>query len=48
MIRPWVGTAVLDAGKRFRRIKGHAEMPVLLEALGRLHRRPVEAKTAAA
>jgi hypothetical protein len=48
MIRRWVGIAVIDARKRFRRPKGHAETPVLLETLGRLHRGPLDAKTVAA
>lgn len=30
--------AVLDAHRRFRRLKRHREMPLLLEALDRLHR----------
>lgn len=33
MIRRWVGLAVLDAQGRFRRLKGHREMPLLIEAL---------------
>jgi hypothetical protein len=48
MIRRWVGMAVLDAKNRFRRLKGDAEMPVLLEALGRLHRGVLDAQTDAA
>jgi transposase-like protein len=48
MIRRWVGMAVLEARKRFRRLKGHSEMPLLVEALGRLHLTPLAAKTDAA
>lgn len=33
MIRRWVGTAVLDAQRRFRRIRGHDGMPFLLAVL---------------
>jgi putative transposase len=45
MIRRWVGVAVLDAKKHFRRLKGHREMPLLLEALDRLHRDRLAAQT---
>jgi putative transposase len=48
MIRRWVGMAVLDAQKRFRRLKGHREMPILFEALDRLHRDRLAAQTDAA
>ncbi|MFI5091439.1 MAG: IS256 family transposase [Terriglobales bacterium] len=37
MIRRWVGIAILEAQKTFRRLKGHRELPLLVEALGRLH-----------
>jgi putative transposase len=33
MMLRWCGVSVLDAASRFRRIKGHAEMPKLLAAL---------------
>ena len=33
MIRRWVALAALDTQKRFRRLKGHREMPLLFEAL---------------
>jgi putative transposase len=33
MMLRWCGISVLDAASRFRRIKGHAEMPKLLAAL---------------
>jgi transposase-like protein len=45
MIRRWVGVAVLDAQKRFRRLKGYREMPLLFEALNRLHRDRLAAQT---
>jgi len=45
MMRRWVGTAVLDAQKRFRRLKGHREMPLLFEAPDRLHRDRLAAQT---
>lgn len=48
MSRRWAGMAVLDVREQFRRLKGHAEMPVLLEVLGRLHRGPLDAKSDAA
>lgn len=48
MIRRWVGMAVLEAQKRFRRLKGHREMPLLFEALDRLHRDRLAAQTDAA
>lgn len=31
----WAGTMLLEAQKRFRRIRGHRVMPMLLQALGR-------------
>ena len=33
MIVRWVATAVRDAEQKFRRLKGHKEMPRLLAAL---------------
>jgi transposase-like protein len=33
MRRRWVGLAIADASKRFHRIKGHRELPILLRAL---------------
>lgn len=41
MIQRWIGMAVLEARKRFHRLKGHREIPLLLEALDRLHHDPV-------
>lgn len=31
----WAGTMLLEAQKRFRRLRGHRSMPRLLEVLGR-------------
>ena len=33
MVRRWTALAMLTAQKRFRRIKGHRDLPVLLRAL---------------
>lgn len=33
MRRRWVGLAIIDASKRFRRIKGHRDLPILIRAL---------------
>ena len=33
MILRWVGAATLDAEEQFRRVRGHREMPALIEAL---------------
>jgi hypothetical protein len=33
MILRWVGSAVLEAEQRFRRVKGYQQMPVLIRAL---------------
>jgi transposase-like protein len=33
MILRWVGSAILDAEKKFRRVRGYREMPVLVQAL---------------
>ena len=35
MSRRWVGAAILEAQKGFRRLRGHKGMPLLLAALGR-------------
>jgi transposase-like protein len=40
MIRRWVATAVLHAQGRFHRIKGHRDIPLLVEALGRPRQAP--------
>ncbi len=48
MIRRWVGMSVLEARTSFRRIKGHREIPVLVEALGRLDASGLAASTNAA
>lgn len=48
MIRRWVGVSILDAQKRFRRLKGHREMPLLIEALERLDHARLAAQTDAA
>lgn len=36
MTRRWVAMAVFDARPGFRRLKGHREMPLLIEVLDRL------------
>jgi transposase-like protein len=36
MIQRWVSAALLDAEKRFRRVRGYREMPRLIRALGAL------------
>ena len=33
MILRWVGSAILEAEKRFRRVRGYREMPMLIQAL---------------
>ncbi len=33
MILRWVGSAILEAEKKFRRVRGYREMPALIEAL---------------
>lgn len=48
MIRRWVALAVFDAQRRFRRIKGHREIPVLVEALSRLESSRIEKRHNAA
>jgi putative transposase len=35
MARRWVGAVLLDAERRFRRIQGYREMPLLIQALGK-------------
>jgi len=35
MARRWTGTALLEAEKRFHRIQGYREMPLLINALGK-------------
>ncbi len=35
MILRWVGSAILEAEKKFRRVRGYREMPTLIEALRR-------------
>lgn len=47
MILRWVGAAVLDARKGFRRVKGHRKMHVLVEAL-RHHEKTLHTETEAA
>jgi putative transposase len=47
MILRWVGAAVLDARQGFRRVKGHREMRVLVEALRR-HDKTLHNQTEAA
>ena len=33
MILRWVGSGILEAEKKFRRVRGYREMPTLIEAL---------------
>ncbi len=47
MILRWVGAAVIDARKGFRRVKGHAKMHVLVDALRR-HEAALHSETEAA
>jgi transposase-like protein len=35
MVRRWVGASIIEAQPRFRRLRGHKGMPLLLAALGR-------------
>jgi hypothetical protein len=35
MILRWVGAAVVEASKRFRKIRGHRDLPLLVQALER-------------
>jgi transposase-like protein len=37
MLQRWVGAALLEAEKRFRRLRGYRSMPQLIAALDRLH-----------
>jgi len=48
MIRRWVGLSILEAQKKFRRLKGHSEMNTLVAALARLHPASNASDTAAA
>ena len=48
MIRRWVGMSIFDARSRFRRLKGHRELPLLVETLGRIHASALAASTDAA
>jgi len=48
MTRRWVAMAVFEARRGFRRLKGHREMPLLIEVLDRLHRSEVAAAEDAA
>jgi transposase-like protein len=48
MIRRWVGLAIFDAQRRFRRVKGHREIPLLIEALGRLQQSRIASREDAA
>lgn len=42
MILRWVGSAILEAEKKFRRVRGHREIPVLIQALlGRVNNKKV-------
>jgi transposase-like protein len=47
MRRRWVGLAIGEAAKRFRRIKGHRDLPILIRAL-RQQRMALDAKEEAA
>ena len=47
MILRWVGAAVFDARKGFRRVKGHREMHRLVDAL-RHHEKMLHTETEAA
>lgn len=48
MTRRWVAMAVFEARRGFRRLKGHREMPLLIEVLDRLHRSELAASEDAA
>jgi transposase-like protein len=37
MLQRWVGAALIEAEKNFRRLRGHRSMPQLIAALDRLH-----------
>ena len=47
MVLRWVGSAVLEAERRFHRVKGHREMPQLIQALTRDLPRVVKPEKAA-
>jgi transposase-like protein len=47
MVLRWVGSAVLEAERRFHRVKGHRQMPQLIQALTRDLPRVVKAEKAA-
>lgn len=47
MRRRWVGLAITEASKRFRRIKGHRDLPILVRAL-RQQTPPLDVKQEAA
>jgi hypothetical protein len=38
MRRRWVGLALIEAAKRFRRIKGHRDLPILIRVLRQQNR----------
>ncbi|MCA1789328.1 MAG: hypothetical protein LC667_05555 [Thioalkalivibrio sp.] len=46
MIERWVSTAVFEASKKFRRVRGYAALPALISALDR--RSPIATESAAA
>ena len=48
MIRRWVGLSILQAQKKFRRIKGHSQLGTLVAALARLHPSSVASECAVA
>jgi hypothetical protein len=43
----WCTAGLLRAEERFRRVKGHKQMPLLLEALDRVHQPIDEQKRSA-
>ena len=49
MIRRWIALGIAEAQKRFRRVKGHQQMPALVAALRPTSNDPtMEKKTKAA
>jgi len=42
MVRRWVGAGLVEAQKGFRRVRGHRDMPKLVEALRGAKRGPLE------
>ena len=49
MIRRWIALGIAEAQKRFRRVKGHQQMPALVAALRPTNNDPtMEKKTKAA